>query len=240
MTRHGAAEQGPAARPETPPAPGRQHREDRGRAGELQCGQAQRGPGRMLGGLGGEQDAVFHRPDQPGRRVGVAGPPPGVPEVRDVAGEAGQPGQHSPTRRRQEVTHRPTLARTRMGGALREAGRQRCPRPLTACAALPDGELADALMLPLTPRSEGWAGRFLAGIKDAEQEAGSAVKRSRLRGVPLRAGPMASMRIRADSASGTPRRSKISSACLSAIRAASGRRMPSVVSAMPSRILASS
>jgi hypothetical protein len=89
---HGAAEQDPAARPETPPAAGRHHREYRGRAGELQYGQAQRGPGGMLGGLGGEQDAVFHCPDQPGRRVGGAGPPPGVPEVRDVAGQAGQPG----------------------------------------------------------------------------------------------------------------------------------------------------
>ena len=70
----------------------------------------------MLGGLGGEQDAVFHRPDQPGRRIGVAGPPPGVPDVRDVAGEAGHPGQQAPSRSRQEVTHRPTLARTRMEG----------------------------------------------------------------------------------------------------------------------------
>jgi hypothetical protein len=120
----GAAEQDPAARAEAPPAPGRQHREYRGGARELQCGQAQRGPGGMLSGLGGEQDAVLHRPDQPGRRVRVAGPPPGVPEVREVAGQAGQPGQQSPPRRRQEVTHRPALACTRMKGALRKAGRR--------------------------------------------------------------------------------------------------------------------
>ena len=48
------------------------------------------------------------------------------------------------------------------------------------------------------------------------------------------------MRIRADSASGTPSRSKMSSACRNTIRAASGRSVLSVVSAMPSRILASS
>ena len=95
---HGAAEQDPAARAETPPAAGGQHREYHGCAGQLQRGQAQRGPGGMLSGLGGEQDAVFHRPDQPGRRVGVAGPPPGVPEVRDVSrpGRSARPAAPTP------------------------------------------------------------------------------------------------------------------------------------------------
>ena len=94
-----AAEQGPAERAETPPAAaGGQHREHPGRAGQLERGQPQGRVRRMLGRLGHEQDAVLDRPDQPGRRIGVARPPPGVPQVGEVAGQAGQPRHQAPRR----------------------------------------------------------------------------------------------------------------------------------------------
>src|SRR5216683_5477783 len=66
----------------------------------------------MLSRLGGKQDAVLNGPEQPGRRIGVAGPPPGVPEVRDVASQPGHPGQHAPKWSGQQVAdHWPATTR---------------------------------------------------------------------------------------------------------------------------------
>src|SRR5207247_6371380 len=109
------------------------------------------------------------------------------------------------------------------------AGRQRLGLPGTAassCATRLDAHLARALTSVLHPRSQREPG--------ADGAPGYETRR-------LKAGSIVSIRIRTDSASGTPSRSKMSSACLNTIRAVSGCRSElNVDSAIPSRILPSS
>ncbi len=93
----------------------------------------------------------------------------------------------------------------------------------------------DTNLAPQVRCGTGGLNRAASGIArwPVKRARGQEVRRSA-------AGSMVSMRTRADSASGTPRRSKMSRACRKRIRAASGRRVLSVASAIPSRILASS